>query len=105
MNSKSGEEQKKGHHVRRSPNFDSNSDTEQKKGQNDNGLILGRVLGLDTSLVAGSILAIWCPENTVPRKCYSDGKTLETMSDLNRPAIKPYSSSTNSSALTITLTG
>ena len=35
-NSKSGEEQKKGHHVRRSPNFDLNSDTEQKKGQNDN---------------------------------------------------------------------
>ena len=40
MNSKSGEEQKKGHHVRRSPNFDLNSDTEQKKGQNDNALIL-----------------------------------------------------------------
>ena len=34
---------KKVHHVRRSPNFDSNSDTEQKKGQNDNALILGRV--------------------------------------------------------------
>ena len=34
MNSKSGEEQKKkekGHHVRRSPNFDSNSDAKQKK--------------------------------------------------------------------------
>ena len=43
MNSKSGEEQKKEHHVRRSPNFDSNSDTEQKKGQNDNVLILGQV--------------------------------------------------------------
>ena len=45
MNSKLGEEQKKrkGHYVRRSPNFDSNSDTKQKKGQNDNGLILGRV--------------------------------------------------------------
>ena len=44
MNSKLGEERKKkGHHVRRSPNFDSNSDTKQKKGQNDNGLILGRV--------------------------------------------------------------
>ena len=38
MNSKSGEEQKKGHHVRRSPNFDSNSDKWQKKGQNDNTL-------------------------------------------------------------------
>ena len=43
MNSKLGEEQKKGHHVRRSPNFDSNSDTKQKKGRNDNGLLLGRV--------------------------------------------------------------
>ena len=43
MNSKLGEEQKKGHRVRKSPNFDSNSDTKQKKGQNDNGLILGRV--------------------------------------------------------------
>ena len=43
MNSKLGEEQKKGHHIRRSPNFDPNSDNKQKKGQNDNGLILGRV--------------------------------------------------------------
>ena len=43
MNSKLGEEQKKGHHGRRSPNFDSNSDAKQKKGQNDNGLTLGRV--------------------------------------------------------------
>ena len=69
INSKSGVEQKKkGNHVSRSPNFDSNSITKQKKGQNDNGLIfgrvsintrtrpsnallLGRVLGLDTSLV------------------------------------------------------
>ena len=34
---------KKGLHVRRSPNFDPNSDKKQKKGQNDNGLILGRV--------------------------------------------------------------
>ena len=34
MNSKLGEEQK-------SPNFDSNSEKKQKKGQNDNGLILG----------------------------------------------------------------
>ena len=34
---------KKGHHVRRSPNFDLNLDTEQKKCQNDNALILGRV--------------------------------------------------------------
>ena len=49
MNSKSSEEQKKGHYVRRSPNFDSKSDTEQKKGQNDNALILGRVLGLDSA--------------------------------------------------------
>ena len=39
MNSKSGKQQKKDHHVRRNPNFDSNSD----KGQNDNALILGRV--------------------------------------------------------------
>ena len=32
MNSKLGEEQKKkGHHFRRSPSFDSNSDTERKK--------------------------------------------------------------------------
>ena len=44
MNSKLGEEQKnKGHHVRRSPNFDSNSEKKQKKDQNDNGLMLGRV--------------------------------------------------------------
>ena len=46
MNSNLGEEQKKGHRVRRSPNFGSNSDKKQKKGQkgqNDNGLILGRV--------------------------------------------------------------
>ena len=43
-NLKLGEEQKKmkkGHHIRRSPNFVSNSDKKQKKGQNDNGLILG----------------------------------------------------------------
>ena len=31
MNSKLGEEQKKGRHVRRSPNFDQNSDKKQKK--------------------------------------------------------------------------
>ena len=43
MNSKSAEEQKKGHHVRRSSNFDLNSDYKQKKGQNDNAVILGRV--------------------------------------------------------------
>ena len=44
MNSKLGEDQKnKGCHVRRSPNFDSNLDTKQKKGQNDNSLIFGRV--------------------------------------------------------------
>ena len=45
MDSKLGEEQKKkkGHHVRRSSNFDPNSDKKQKKGQKDNGLILGRV--------------------------------------------------------------
>ena len=43
MNSKLGEEQKNGYHVRRSPNFDSNSDKKQNKGQNDNGLIFGRV--------------------------------------------------------------
>ena len=42
MNSKSGKEQKKDHHVRGSPNFDSNSATEQKIGQNNNALILGR---------------------------------------------------------------
>ena len=44
--------------VRRSPNFDSNSVKKQKKGQNNNGLILGRVsintrlgrvLGLDSA--------------------------------------------------------
>ena len=44
MNSKLGEEQKKSHHVRRSPNFDQNSDKKQKKGQNYYGLILGREL-------------------------------------------------------------
>ena len=44
MNLKLGEEQKKGHHVCRSFNFDSNSDKKQKKGQNDNGLILGLVM-------------------------------------------------------------
>ncbi len=44
MNSKLGEDQKKkSHHVRRSPNFDPNSDKKHKKGQNDNGLILGRI--------------------------------------------------------------
>ena len=46
MNSKLGEEQKKkkkDHHVRRSPIFDSKSDKKQKKGQNDNSLILGQV--------------------------------------------------------------
>ena len=42
-NSKLGEEQKKSHHVRRSPNFDPYSDKKQKKDQNDNGSILGRV--------------------------------------------------------------
>ena len=31
VNSKLGEEQKKGNHVRRSPNFDLNLDTKQKK--------------------------------------------------------------------------
>ena len=41
MNSKSGEEQKKSHHVRRSPNFDSNFGYRAKKGQNDDALILG----------------------------------------------------------------
>ena len=34
---------KKSHHICRSPNFDSNLDKKQKKGQNDNGLILGRI--------------------------------------------------------------
>ena len=46
VNSKSGErakKKKKGYHVRRSHNFDSNLDTEQNKGQNDNVLILGRL--------------------------------------------------------------
>ena len=43
MDSKLDEEQKKGHHVRKSPNFDPNSDKKQKKGQNNNGLILGQV--------------------------------------------------------------
>ena len=45
-NAKSGEEQrKKGHHVRRSPNFDSNSATEQKKVQNNDALILAQNRG------------------------------------------------------------
>ena len=43
INSKSVEEQKKGHYVRKSPNFDSKSGAEQKKVQNDNALMLGRV--------------------------------------------------------------
>ena len=43
MNSKLGEKQKNGPHVGRSPNFDSNSDPEQKKDRNDNGLIIGQV--------------------------------------------------------------
>ena len=43
MDSKSGEEQKRGHYVRKSPNFESKSGAEQKKGQNDNALMLGRV--------------------------------------------------------------
>ena len=43
MNSKSGEEQKKGHHVRKSTNFDSKFGAEQKKVQSDNALMLGRV--------------------------------------------------------------
>ena len=34
---------KKDHHVRGIPNFDPKSDKKQKKGQNDNGLILARV--------------------------------------------------------------
>ena len=34
---------KKGHHVRRSPNFDPKSEKKQKKDQNDNGIFLGRV--------------------------------------------------------------
>ena len=84
MNSKSGDEQKKGHHVRKSPNFDSKSGAEQKKGQNDNALmlgrvslntwnrpsnalILGRVLGLDshipTGLTAGENYALYWPVN------------------------------------------
>ena len=33
MNSKSGEEPKKGHHIRKSPNFDSKSGAEQKKSK------------------------------------------------------------------------
>ena len=36
-------EKKKGHHIRKSPHFDPNLDKKQKKSQNDNGLILGRV--------------------------------------------------------------
>ena len=62
MNLKSGEEQKKkkkkGHHVRRSPNFDSNSDTQQKNGQNDNALILGRVSINTRTLPSPSIALI-----------------------------------------------
>ena len=58
MNSKSGEEQKKGHHLRKSPNFESKSGAEQKKGQNDNALILGRVLGLDLAHSYWSLLQV-----------------------------------------------
>ena len=54
MNSKSGEEQKKGHHVRISTQ---NRVQSKKKGQNDNALMLSRVsintrTRLGTSLVA-----------------------------------------------------
>ena len=65
MNSKSGEEQKKGHHARKSPNFDSKSGAEQKKGRNDNALMLGRV-SIDTrtrpsptnALILGRVLGL-----------------------------------------------
>ena len=59
MNSKLGEEQeqKKGHHVRRSPNFDSNSDKKQKNGQNDDGLILGRV-SINNASLLGRVLGL-----------------------------------------------
>ena len=58
MNSKLGEEKKKkkGHHVRRSPNFDPNSDKKQKKGQNDNGLILGRVTNNSRGVPQGCLI-------------------------------------------------
>ena len=77
-NSKLGEEQKKkGHHVRRSPNFESNSDKKQKKDQNDNGLILGRVLGLDsahpyysTTISIGPIGKVHCLQRFT-KKLYS----------------------------------
>ena len=54
---------KNGRHARRSPNFDSNSATEQKKGQNDDVLILGRV-SVDTwpspsnALILGRVLGL-----------------------------------------------
>ena len=63
MNSKSGEEQKKGYHVRKSPNFDSKSGAEQKKVQNDNALMLGRV-SINTrtrpsnALIVGRVLGL-----------------------------------------------
>ena len=63
MNPKSGEEQKKGHHVSKSPNFDSKSDAEQKKGQNDNALMLGRVsiptrTRASNALILGRVLGL-----------------------------------------------
>ena len=63
MNSKSGEEQKKGHHVRKSSNFDSKSGAEQKKGQNDNALMLGRVsintrTGPSNTVILGRVLGL-----------------------------------------------
>ena len=63
MNSKSSEEQEKGHHVRKSPNFDSKSGAEQKKGQNKNASMLGRV-SIDTrtrpshALILGRVLGL-----------------------------------------------
>ena len=63
MNSKSGDEQKKGYHVRKSPNFDSKSEAEQKKGHNDNALMLGRVststrTGPSNTLILGQVLGL-----------------------------------------------
>ena len=89
MNSKSGEEQKKGHHVRRSPNFDSNSDKEpKKKGQNDDVLILGRVcsagrvLGLDSAhlYLLGRVLGL----DSAHRPSYSDSTRPITRTRLGR---------------------
>ena len=76
MNSKSGEEQKKGHRVRTNPNFDSNSDTEQKRGQNDDVLALGQV----------SIITRPSPSNAL----IILGRVLDSYSDSNEPIVLSF---------------